>query len=67
MQVELELNIVDENLTYINFWNYKNGKDVVAIYTNGVIQLIEYGDDDEEIVSNISFPELLMLIKNNIS
>ena len=30
MKVELELNIVNSRLAYLNFWNADSGKDVVA-------------------------------------
>jgi hypothetical protein len=29
MKITLELNMITENTTFLNFWNYKNGEDVI--------------------------------------
>jgi hypothetical protein len=43
LKIEIELHIVGDGRTFVNFWNYMNGDDVVAELKDGKL----YQDDEE--------------------
>ena len=47
LKVEIELHVVGDGRTFLNFWNWKNGDDVIAELKNGKLYLHEYKDDED--------------------
>ena len=48
LKVEIELHVVGDGRTFLNFWNWKTGDDVVAELKNGKLYKLDFPEDDLE-------------------
>ena len=66
MRVNLELNLPDER-TFLNFWNWHNGDDVVCQIIDGKLMLSQYDEDGNELLpKEITLIEFVELVKYQI-
>lgn len=57
MKIKIEI-LFGENTTYINFWNWFNGEDVLCRFVDGKLLL-----EEEESEREISFPQFMEIIQ----
>ena len=62
MKAPIELNI-REDRTFLNFWNWKNGDDVVCEVKNGKLFLLK---DENEPPTEITLMEFCGMVKTRI-
>lgn len=55
LKINIELHVVGDGRTFLSFWNYKNGDDVIAEFKNGKL----YQDKKE-----ISLQKFINEVKN---
>lgn len=68
MKTKLELNILDNNTLYLNFWNWYNGDDVSCQIVDGKLLMIQFDEDGNELPSKeITFLEFVELVKARIN
>ena len=65
MKVDIELHVVGDGRTFLNFWNHMNGDDVVAEIIDGNIIYLKY-DKEELIQTEISLQEFMDLVKTKV-
>ncbi len=58
LKVELELHVVGDGRTYLNFWNWKNGEDIIAELKNGKL----FQGDEKEV--EVSLDEFINQVKS---
>lgn len=61
LKIKLELNVVGDGRTFLNFWNYIDGDDVIAELHNGNL----YQDDGTKIDLQQFVDEVKIKFKNS--
>jgi hypothetical protein len=62
MKVTIELNLPDDR-TFLNYWDYKHGNDVVAQIIDGKIMLSVHSEGkEEEELKEVTFMEFIELV-----
>ena len=59
LKIELELHIVGDGRTFLNFWNWKTGEDVVSEIKNGKLYM-----DISEVETEVSLQQFVDEVKN---
>ena len=59
LKVELELHVVGDGRTYLNFWNWKTGEDVISEIKNGKLYM-----DINEVETEISLQQFIDEVKD---
>lgn len=49
LKIDLELHVVGDGRTYLNFWNHTNGEDVIAEVKQGKLFMDIEGKEDVEV------------------
>lgn len=57
---DLEVNFANDNTAFLNYWDWRNGKDVCVKITNGVIRWTDFETDN--IAKEISLLDFLFRI-----
>lgn len=60
MKIDIELHVVGDGRTFLNFWNYMNGDDVVVEIKDG--KLLDKHNEDKE----ISLQEFIDRVKDRV-
>jgi len=60
-KVHVEINSTGDGRIFINYWNWKNGNDVVCELVNGNL-IYQYKDDDEEKEQPITIQEFVKMV-----
>lgn len=60
LKAEIELHVVGDGRTFLNFWNWQNGDDVIAELKNGKL----YISDEDEKESELSLDEFVNKVKS---
>lgn len=58
LKVELELYVVGDGRTYLNFWSWKNGDDVVAEVKDGKLYM-----DVDDVDTEVSLQQFINEVK----
>lgn len=58
LKVELELHVVGDGRTYLNFWNWKTGEDVISEVKNGKLYM-----DINEVETEVSLQQFIDEVK----
>lgn len=62
----VELNIPDDRM-FLNFWNWKNGNDVICEIIDSKLMLAQYDENAVELPpKEITFIEFCELVKNRL-
>lgn len=59
LKVELELHVVGDGRTYLNFWNWKTGEDVISEVKNGKLYM-----DINEVETEVSLQQFIDEVKD---
>ena len=59
LKIELELHVVGDGRTYLNFWNWKTGEDVISEVKNGKLYM-----DINEIETEVSLQQFIDEVKD---
>lgn len=59
LKVEIELHVVGDGRTFLNFWNWKNGEDVVAEVKEGKLFM-----DIDEVETEVSLQKFIDDVKS---
>jgi hypothetical protein len=62
MKINIELHVVGDGRTFLNFWNHKNGEDVVAELIDGKLY-----QDENGVLSEISLQKFVDDVKERVS
>jgi hypothetical protein len=63
----IELNFPGDGRTFLNFWDWAHGNDVVCQIKKGKLMLTEYDKNSKKLPEReISFQEFLKLVKKSI-
>lgn len=63
----IEINFVGDGRTFVNFWDYAHGNDVIVEIIDGELELTEHNADGAESYRKISFIEYVELVKESIN
>lgn len=61
LKVEIELHVVGDGRTFLNFWNYENGEDVIAEVKDGKLYM-----DVNEVETEVTLQMFIDSIKGKI-
>ncbi len=59
LKIELELHVVGDGRTYLNFWNWKTGEDVISEVKDGKLYM-----DINEVETEVSLQKFIDEVKN---
>jgi len=59
LKIELELHVVGDGRTYLNFWNWKTGEDVISEVKNGKLYM-----DINEVETEVSLQQFIDEVKD---
>ena len=59
LKIELELHVVGDGRTYLNFWNWKTGEDVISEAKDGKLYM-----DINEVETEVSLQKFIDEVKN---
>jgi len=62
LKVEIELRVTGDGRTYLNFWNYENGDDVIAEIKDGKLFM-----DIDELETEVTLKKFIDEIKSKFS
>ena len=64
MKINIELNLPGDGRTFLNFWNWYNGDDVVCELIDGKLMLSQLDVESRELpAKEISFIEFLKMVE----
>lgn len=53
LKINLELHVVGDGRTFLNYWNHRNGEDVIAQVKDGKLYMRKDMDSDFEVESGL--------------
>ncbi len=59
LKIELELHVVGDGRTYLNFWNWKTGEDVISEIKDGKLYM-----DINEVETEVSLQQFIDEVKD---
>lgn len=63
MKIDVEINFIEDGRVFLNYWNWRNGNDVVCEIIDGKI-IHKYEVDGEDTFEEISINDFITMVKN---